>query len=83
MRARSSAAAVTAYTATTSLPSTRTDGMPKPGARLAIGAIAWLVVGSLMAHWLFWQKRTSGAWLTAAKTIASLTSPWLVEPSPK
>jgi hypothetical protein len=36
-----------------------------------------------MAHWLFWQKNTTGALLTPAKTSASLTSPWLVAPSPK
>ena len=48
-----------------------------------VGAVAWLVVGSLMAHWLFWQTKTTGAWLTAANTRASLTSPWLFEPSPK
>ena len=31
--------------------------------------------GSLMAHWLFWQKKTTGAPNLAAKTRASITSP--------
>ena len=36
-----------------------------------------------MAHWLFWQKNTIGAALTAAMFIASLASPSLAAPSPK
>ena len=39
--------------------------------------------GSEIAHWLFWQKKTIGALNTDAQTKASLTSPWLVAPSPK
>ena len=39
--------------------------------------------GSEIAHWLFWQKNTTGALKTDAHTKASLTSPWLVAPSPK
>ena len=39
--------------------------------------------GSEIAHWLFWQKKTIGALNTEAQTKASLTSPWLVAPSPK
>ena len=40
-------------------------------------------IGSEIAHWLFWQKKTTGALNTLAQTNASLTSPWLVAPSPK
>ena len=40
-------------------------------------------IGSEIAHWLFWQKNTTGALNTLAKMNASLTSPWLVAPSPK
>ena len=36
-----------------------------------------------MAHWLFWQKKTTGLLKTAAKFIASLKSPSEVAPSPK
>jgi hypothetical protein len=36
-----------------------------------------------IAHWLFWQKKTTGAFEVAAQTSASLVSPWLVAPSPK
>ena len=36
-----------------------------------------------MAHWLFRQKNTSGAWKTPAKFIASWQSPWDDAPSPK
>ena len=36
-----------------------------------------------MAHWLFWQKNTTGALNDAAKMNASFTSPWLDAPSPK
>jgi hypothetical protein len=32
---------------------------------------------------LFWQKKTTGALNTDAQANASLTSPWLVAPSPK
>src|SRR5690606_6705845 len=82
-RARSTDSRQAARTARTSLPSTRSAGIPKPVGRSAIGTRVWTLTGSEMAYWLFWQKRTSGAWKEAAKTIASLTSPWLVAPSPK
>ena len=82
-RAASSAALVTAYTASTSLPSTRMPGKPKPRARCQSGARVCFSFGSEMAHWLFWQKNTTGLLLTPAKTSASETSPWLVAPSPK
>jgi hypothetical protein len=36
-----------------------------------------------MAQWLLVQKNTTGTWKLAAKTMASLTSPSLVAPSPK
>ena len=74
---------MTAITASTSLPSTRTLGMPKPGARSAIGRCACSATGSEIAHWLFWQKKITGAAYVAAKISASLTSPSLVAPSPK
>ncbi|BDZ62466.1 hypothetical protein GCM10025873_22570 [Demequina sediminis] len=82
-RAFSSAQRVTAYDAMTSLPSTRTAGMPNPAPRCARGTRDCRVVGSEIANWLFWTKKTMGAWWTDAKTMASLTSPWLVAPSPK
>lgn len=69
--------------AITSLPSTRMLGMPKPGARPAIGNRDCTVTGSEIAHWLFEQTKTTGAPKDDAKTIASFTSPWLVAPSPK
>ena len=40
-------------------------------------------MGSEMAHWLFWQKNTTGALYDAAKMKASLTSPCEEAPSPK
>jgi hypothetical protein len=42
-----------------------------------------LLSGTEIAHWLFWQKNTTGAELTAAKLNASLVSPSEVAPSPK
>jgi hypothetical protein len=33
------------------------------------------LTGSEIAHWLFWQKNTTGAQKMAAKTNASETSP--------
>jgi hypothetical protein len=45
--------AVTAYTARTSLPSTRTPGMPYPAARPAIGAANCRSDGTEIAHPLF------------------------------
>jgi hypothetical protein len=60
-RARSSAALVTAYDARTSLPSTRTPGKPKPRDRWYSGMRLCVAVGVEMPHWLFWQKKTTGA----------------------
>ncbi|MDQ1173674.1 hypothetical protein QE430_001981 [Microbacterium testaceum] len=57
--------------------------MPNPGARPAMGYLACTVTGSEMAHWLFEHTNTTGAPYDEANTIASLTSPWLVAPSPK
>ena len=65
------------------MPSTRTPGKPKPLARRYSGVRLWRSSGSEMAHWLFWQKKTTGALVTDAQMKASLTSPWLVAPSPK
>src|SRR6266511_4258872 len=39
--------------------------------------------GTEMAHWLFWQKNTTGALNTAAKLHPSWKSPSEVAPSPK
>ena len=52
-------------------------GKPKPWARWYSGARVCCSLGSEMAHWLFWQKKTTGLLLTPAKTSASLMSPWL------
>src|SRR2546423_6537919 len=40
-------------------------------------------VGTLMAQWLFWQMKTTGALKTPAKFIATWKSPSLVAPSPR
>ncbi len=74
---------VTARQASTSLPSTRRPGKPNPLARWYSGMRLCRSSGSEMAHWLFWQKNTTGALNTDAQMNASLTSPWLVAPSPK
>ena len=74
---------MTARQASTSLPSTRTPGKPKPDARWYSGTRLCVVTGSLIAHWLFWQKKTTGRFPAAANTNDSLTSPWLDAPSPK
>jgi hypothetical protein len=52
-RARSTASRVTAYTASTSFPSTRTPGNPYPSARRQISPAVCEAVGTLMAHPLF------------------------------
>ena len=65
------------------MPSTRTPGNPKPEARRYSGIFDCSLIGSEIAHWLFWQKKTTGAAYEAAKMKASFTSPWLVAPSPK
>ncbi len=59
--ARAMAQSVTALTASTSLPSTWTPGKPKPLARWNSGIRDCSAMGSEMAHWLFWQKNTTGA----------------------
>ncbi len=60
-RARAIAQSVTALTASTSLPSTWTPGKPNPRARWYSGIRDCRAMGSEMAHWLFWQKNTTGA----------------------
>ena len=74
---------MTAVTASTSLPSTCTAGMPKPAGRSTSGTRVCTATGSEIAYWLFWQKNTTGAWNVDAKTKASPTSPSLIAPSPK
>ncbi len=61
----------------------RTPGNPKPAARRNSGTLDCRSIGTEMAYWLFWQKKTTGASKVAAQIIASLTSPWLVAPSPR
>src|SRR5204863_9997588 len=41
-----------------------------------------LLLGTLMAQWLFWQMKTTGALNTPAKFMATWKSPSLVAPSP-
>ncbi len=65
------------------MPSTRTPGKPNPSARRYSGIFDCFSSGSEIAHWLFWQKNTTGASNDAAKMNASFTSPWLDAPSPK
>ncbi len=81
--ARATASFVTRYTASTSLPSTRTPGNPKPSARFQISPVVCDVVGTLIAQPLFWQNRIAGERNTAAMFAASWKSPSLAEPSPK
>lgn len=57
--------------------------MPNPAPRCTSGIRDCFSVGTEIAHWLFWQTNTTGAAAAAAKTIASLTSPCEVAPSPK
>ena len=49
-----------------------------PGSRCGSGSLR----GMEMAHWLFWQMKTTGACQTAAKFRPSWKSPSLVPPSP-
>ena len=65
------------------MPSTSTPGKPYASALRQMGATVWAATGTEMAHWLFWQKNTTGALNTAAKFHASWTSPSEVAPSPK
>src|SRR5438067_2688925 len=82
-RARSTASFTAAYTASASLPSTFTPGKPYACALIAIDSLAvCLLEGTLMAQWLFWQMKTTGALKTPAKFIATWKSPSLVAPSP-
>ena len=56
---------------------------PEPRSALVERDLLCLDCGVEMPHWLFWQKKTTGALNEAAKMNASLTSPWLMAPSPK
>src|SRR3981081_2793582 len=78
------ASRITVYTASRSLPSTRTPGMPYARALTAIVRDAVCrSVGTLIDQWLFWQTITHGTFQTPAKFIATLKSAWLVAPSPQ
>ena len=48
----------------------------------SVVAAVCLLRGIEIAHWLFWQKKTVGAFQTPAKLSASWKSPSLVAPSP-
>ena len=83
-RACAKARRVASTTATTSSPSICSAGMPYPAARAATEPPAtWRSVGTEMAQPLFWTKNTTGAFITAAKFMASWTSPCEEAPSPK
>jgi hypothetical protein len=43
----------------------------------------WRLTGTEIAHWLFWQKKTTGAFQTAAKLSAQWKSCSDVAPSPR
>src|SRR5918996_2188787 len=82
-RALAAASRDTLYTASTSLPSTRTPGNPYASAFFQMGAAVCFWTGTEMAQWLFWQKNTTGHRSTAATLHPSWKSPWDVAPSPK
>src|SRR4051812_35406739 len=83
-RARATASRVASNTARTSPPSTRTPGIPYPTALSAsVSAAVWAESGVEIAHWLLLQRRTSGAFITAAKLAPSWNEPSDVAPSPK
>src|SRR5438093_8720763 len=84
LRALSAAAFVTAYTASRSLPTTRTPSKPYAKAFWArVFEAVWRVTGTEIAHWLFLQKKIVGVLKTPAKFIPAWKSPSLVAPSPK
>ncbi len=58
--------------------------MPYASAFIAIvsDALCWLS-GTEIAHWLFWQMSTHGAFSTAAKFMPAWKSFELVAPSPR
>ena len=73
----------TAYTAAASLPSTTVAGIPYPMPLWASeGAAVCLSSGTLIAYPLFWMRKTTGDFQTAAKFSAACVSPSLVAPSP-
>ena len=83
-RARSSAAAITARIAITSLPSTCSPVIPAAIAFWArVSAADCVRRGTEMAHWLLLATKTTGSRRTPAKFIDSYTSPREVAPSPK
>ena len=48
-----------------------------------VSAAVCLDLGTDMAHWLFWQRKTTGTCQTPAKFSASWKSPSEVAPSPQ
>ena len=58
-------------------------GKPYASALRQIGATVCDDKGTEMAHWLFWQKNTTGERNTEAKLHPSWKSPSDVAPSPK
>ena len=59
------------------------ESAPFASARRWSGAPNWRWAGVEMAHWLFWQKNSTGLDSVTAQLKASLASPSLLAPSPK
>src|SRR5262249_47613206 len=83
LRARATASRVAAITASRSFPSTRTPGKPYATALIAmlLEAVCF-ESGTEIAHWLFWQKNTTGIFITPAKFAAAWKSDEDDAPSP-
>ena len=83
-RARATAVPTASYTASTSLPSTRTPGIAYAAARAAIDSPAIVRLDAVeSAYWLFSHTKTIGSFHSAASDTPSWKAPWLAEPSPK
>src|SRR5499426_4554978 len=83
-RARATAVRTASYTASASLPSTRTPGIAYAAARAAIDSPAIVRFDDVdSAYWLFSQRKMIGSFHTAARFSDSWTTPWLEAPSPK
>src|SRR5512132_4022154 len=83
-RARATAVFVASYTASASLPSTRTPGIAYAAARPAIDSPAMVRLEEVdSAYWLFSHMKMMGSFQTAARLSDSWTTPWLEAPSPK
>ena len=82
-RARRIASRITWWVSTTSMPSQRMPGTPKPSPRRCRSVTAeWRSSAVPIPNWLLVTMKTTGSRHSAARFSVSPNVPWLAAPSP-